>query len=65
MKLDNPLLVRRESASEERLAKRKARGIDAQFVDAGQRHPAPNVPDLAEPFRATTRHAVFVAERRR
>jgi SAM-dependent methyltransferase len=26
-------------------------------------HLAPQVPELAEPFRATTRHAVFVAER--
>ena len=28
-------------------------------------HLAPNVPDLSEPFRTTTRHAIFVAERPR
>ena len=28
-------------------------------------HLAPRVPELSEPFRATTRHAVFVAEQPR
>ena len=39
MKLDNPLLVRREDPSEV----------------------APQVPEIAEPFRARTQHVIFVA----
>jgi SAM-dependent methyltransferase len=42
-------------------------GAMREFVAAtiDRAHLAPRVPDLVEPFRATTRHAIFVAERPR
>jgi hypothetical protein len=100
VKLDNPLLVRWEYASEERLAKRNAifralvrgpspedvvaewhferverREVDSELVfptttslrefvaaTIDRAHLAPQVPEIARPFSATARHAIFVAE---
>jgi hypothetical protein len=42
---------------------RSLREFVAATIDRA--HLAPQVPDISEPFHATTRHAVFVAERPR
>jgi hypothetical protein len=55
MRFDNPLLVRWEYASEERLAKRNE--IFRNVIEGA------NPEEVALPFCATTRHVVFVAEK--
>jgi cyclopropane fatty-acyl-phospholipid synthase-like methyltransferase len=41
----------------------KSRGFDARVADRA--HLAPSVPEISQPFGATTRHVVFVARRPR
>jgi len=58
LKLDSPLLVHWEYASEERLAVRNKTYVAATITRA---HLADRVPDVNKPFQARTSHVVFVA----
>lgn len=80
MKLDNPVVVQWEYASEERLATRNetyrslVEGVNAEELAYGairtfagasitRAHLASDVPEITEPFRTSSAHAVFVAEK--